>query len=304
MKTFLPFLFLGLSLSAQAETVWYPLPDEAYAFGHKYPEAQGLLYAFDYGHALLYEELLLNRGKIADPAAFEKALLARIMKILKNPPTVKPSENDIAPNYTFTMPLIINMFDWSHDLHQFVYDVMVTAPDRGPQMQKRVAQIFEKYGSIPNIAFTPVCKTMLYMDGHPFSKAFRRTFPSLNLLIWSYHWLQIRLYEDLMAPTEAARDKGVAGTLKKFWNMVSDLPDSADMDDMPMSPETAPSFSAALPYLPGSFDNLHMLHDVISDILVTDRIPFDQIGPQSSIYARMGEDPNAYRASACPYHSP
>src|SRR5579885_3151145 len=92
-------------VSARAETVWYPLPAEAYAFGERYPEAQRLLYGFDYGHALIYEQLLLNRGAIADPAKLEQDLLTQIFAILKNPPTIKPDENDIAPNYTYRMPL-------------------------------------------------------------------------------------------------------------------------------------------------------------------------------------------------------
>ena len=46
---------------------------------------------------------------------------------------------------------------------------------------------------------------MLFMDGHYFSKAFRRTYPSFNLLIWSYHWFQIRLYEALLS--EAAENR-------------------------------------------------------------------------------------------------
>lgn len=95
-KLILGFLLLT-SLSANAEVVWYPLPPEAYKFGEVYPEAQYQLFAFDYGHALIYELLLQNRGKIQDPAKFEKELLTKILAILKNPPHVKVDESDIAP---------------------------------------------------------------------------------------------------------------------------------------------------------------------------------------------------------------
>jgi len=45
-----PFKYFG---SCRASLV--PLAPEAYAFGKYYPEAQHLLFAFDYGHALVYE---------------------------------------------------------------------------------------------------------------------------------------------------------------------------------------------------------------------------------------------------------
>ena len=42
---------------------------------------------------------------------------------------------------------------------------------------------------------------------------------------------------------------------------------------MPMTSAIAPRFSAAHPRAAVIFDNLHMMHDIISDILTTDSIP-------------------------------
>ena len=295
----LSMLALSQASDVRAEVIWYPLPAEAYAFGQRYPEAQRLLYGFDYGHALIYEGLYLNRGSIADPAKFEQALLKQILGILKNPPTIKPDETDIAPHYTYGFPLILDVFDWSHGLHQFVYDVLTTSRDRGTPMQERIAKIFSEYQASP-LALTQVCKTMIFMDGHYFSKAFRRTFPSLNLLIWSYHWFQIKLYEALMASTEAERDKGVASTVKEFWRLVSDLPDSADFDDMPETAKVAPSFSRMFPFIPGTFDNLHMLHDVVSDMLTSEKVKPEMLRAEGIRFARMGQNPELFRAERCP----
>jgi hypothetical protein len=41
---------------------------------------------------------------------------------------------------------------------------------------------------------------------------------------------------------------------------------------MPMTSAVAPRFSALHPRAAIIFDNLHMLHDIISDILVSDRV--------------------------------
>ncbi len=297
---FLIVLLSLFSIDAAAAPVWLPKPPEAYKFGKKYPDAQRLLYAFDYGHALVYERLLHNRGKIEDPEAFEKELLDKILPILKNPPNFKVDEDEIAPAYVYTFPLTVTAFDWSHMLHQYVLDVLAVSSDRGRGMENRVNEIFTKYKAERNLAITDVCKTMLFMDGHYFSKAFRRNFPSFNLLIWSYHWFQIRLYEDLMKPTQKERDAGVAKTVKDFWQLISDLPDSAEFDMMPETAKEAPTFARKFPRIASAFDNNHMLHDIVSDILVSDKVADPDIRMEGFRTARMAFDPEAFRSNTCP----
>lgn len=305
MKNCLLIMFSIISLTtgsipAQAEVVWYPLPPEAYQFGKKYPEAQRLLFAFDYGHALVYERLLLRKGQISDPEKFEKQILSEIMAILKNPPNTKVDEEDIAPTYVYTFPLTLNLFDWSHMLHQFVLDVLATSQDRGQGMVNRINEIFGQYQAAERVAITDVCKTMLFMDGHYFSKSFRRNYPSFNLLIWSYHWFQIKLYEALLKSTEAQRDKAVAATVDEFWEYISDLPDSAPFDMMPETAVEAPSFAKLFPRIPSAFDNNHMLHDIVSDILTSDKVAIKDMRMEGFKTARMAMDPEAFKANKCP----
>ncbi|MBC7421241.1 MAG: hypothetical protein H7328_10980 [Bdellovibrio sp.] len=291
-----PFLF---SISTFAAPTWYPMPAEAYKFGQLYPKAQQLLFAFDYGHALVYERLLQNRGLITDPKEFEKKILDAVMKILKNPPTVKVDEDDIAPLYVYTFPLMVDTFDWSHMLHQFVLDVLATSKDRGPAMNRRVNELFIDYKKNKPLAITDVCKTMLFMDGQFFSKDFRRQYPSFNLLIWSYHWFQIKLYEALLKPTKAERDIAVDQVTNDFWTLISDLPDSADFDMMPETRKEAPNFYKAFPLISASFDNNHMLHDIVSDILASKKVPSSEMRKNGIDFARMAMDPEAFKSNNC-----
>lgn len=292
-----------------ANVIWYPLPVEAYRFGEVYPEAQKLLFAFDYGHALVYERLLQNRdlqsnGVVIDPKEFEADTLAEIIHILKNPPAIKDEESDIAPEYYYQFTRIVNLFDWSHMLHQFILDVLATSQDRGPKMQKRIQEIFAKYKSEKRIAITDVCKTMLFMDGHYFSKAFRRAYPSFNGLIWSYHWFQIKLYEDLLKPTKIERDQAVKKTINGFWALIADLPDSADFDMMPETAVEAPTLAKLFPTIPAAFDNNHMLHDIVSDILTSDKVKYEDLRAEGIRMAGMDLDPEAFRSNKCPVPSP
>lgn len=303
MKSILSFLaglsFLLFSNTVIAGPTWYPQPVEAYKFGEMYPKAQSLLFAFDYGHALVYERLLHNRGKITDPQAFEKQILTEVMEILKNPPNVKVDEDEIAPKYVFTFPMMVDVFDWSHLLHQYVLDVLASSKDRGPKMTARIQTLFTEYNANRRIAITDVCKTMLFMDGHYFSKEFRRKFPSFNLLIWSYHWFQIKLYEALMKPSLLERDVAVEQVTAEFWELISDLPDSAYFDMMPETKTEAPTFFELFPKISASFDNNHMLHDIVSDILTSSKVPEQDMRMLGITYAQMAMDPEAFKSNNC-----
>jgi len=299
MKNIIFVISFFYHLQIYAGPSWYPIPNEAYQLNNLYPEAQRLLFAFDYGHGLVYERLLNQRGKITDPEKFEKELLKSVIAILKNPPQVKMDEDDIAPNYVYAFPLTVNLFDWSHLLHQYVLDVLASSLDRGQKMSDRIQEIFRQYQANEIIAITDVCKTMLFMDGHYFSKKFRRTYPSFNLLIWSYHWFQIRLYDALILPTKVERDLAVKKTIKDFWELISDLPDSADFDMMPETFKVAPLFSNTFPAIAASFDNNHMLHDIVSDLLTSDNISYNKMKIEAIRIGRMALDPEAFKSNNC-----
>jgi hypothetical protein len=85
--------------------------------------------------------------------------------------------------------------------------------------------------------------------------------------------LQVGLYEPFLA-TETATEKkaGVQATVARFWSMLQDPPTRMPRM-MPMTSAVAPRFSERHPRAAAIFDNLHMMHDIISDILVADTIP-------------------------------
>ncbi len=292
----LSFIF---SISARAEVVWQPRPAYAFLLNETYPAAQRLLLGFDYGHALLYERLLLNRGKISDPEAFEKKLLAEILVVLKDPPHIKSDEEDLSPFYARTFALPAAIFDWSHLLHQYLWDSQVEARFDFARMKELGDARYAEYVAQKRLRVTDLCKTMLYMDGHAFSKAFRRTYPALNQLVWMYHWFQIKIHESLMESTPAARDQAVSKTISRFWELIADLPDSADMDMMPDFKGVAPKFYAVFPRVAEVLNNMHMLHDIVSDMLVSPKVPTEALGSEAIRYARMAMDPAAYKSNHC-----
>ena len=111
------------------------------------------------------------------------------------------------------------------------------------------------------------------MEGQPYSLAFRRRYPKFNGLIWAYHWLQVGLYEPLVtAKSREARRAGVDAAVARFRAMLADPPRSMPTI-MPMTAAVAPEFSRRYPEIAIIFDNLHAMHDVISDVLADSAVP-------------------------------
>jgi hypothetical protein len=114
---------------------------------------------------------------------------------------------------------------------------------------------------------------MRLMQEQPYSLAFRRRYPKFNGLIWAYHWLQVGLYEPLVVARSAEeRQAGVTAAVARFQQMLADAPRTMPYQ-MPMTSAVAPRFAARYPELAIVFDNLHSMHDVISDVLANPAVP-------------------------------
>lgn len=112
------------------------------------------------------------------------------------------------------------------------------------------------------------------MEGQPYSLAFKKEYPKFNGLIWSYHWYQMVIYDALMSGrTRKERQANVAAVVRIFRAMTQN-PETLPAV-IPMSPAIAPMFSERYPEAAIIFDNLHSMHDVVSDILVNPIIPRD-----------------------------
>jgi hypothetical protein len=241
-----------------------------------YPEAARLFNAFDYGHAVLYERLYTKRGE-AGPE-LEKEYRYLTTDLLVRPPRFAVVEEVVMPSYSKVAWRAKMMFDWAHMLHRQIYDAYADDRLSPAQRDRLIEQLTDYYLSNRKYAFTDRPKSMALMDEQYFSQTFRKTYPKFNGLIWAYHWLQVGLYEPFIeGRTKAERKAGVQATVARFWSMLEDPP-SRFPKYMPMASAIAPRFSAAHPRAAVIFDNLHMMHDIISDILTADTIPHERKG--------------------------
>ncbi len=269
----------------RSEQFYYP-GSFNWQFLAQYPEAARLFNAFDYGHAVLYEELLTRTGE-RQANALARQYQYLTTNLLVRPPRFGVAEEAIEPQYAKLAWQAKQMFDWAHMLHRQIYDIY---SDERMSMEARdsmIERVTDYYLSRTSYAFTAVPKSMQLMDGQPFSQVFRRTYPTFNGLIWAYHWLQVGLYEPLVVgQTPEARKAGLLATVARFWQMLEGPPSSMPRV-MPMTAAIAPEFSRRHPRAAVIFDNLHMMHDIISDILLSDVV--SQEGKRAEIYRQLAE---------------
>jgi hypothetical protein len=252
------------------EQFYYP-GDFNWQFLKNYPEAARLFNAFDYGHAVLYERLYTEPGNAG--AELEREYRYLTTDLLVRPPRFAVAEEVIMPAYAKLAWRAKMMFDWAHVLHRQIYDAYADARLSPARRDSLIERLTDYYLSNRKYAFTNQPKSMALMDEQYFSQTFRKTQPKFNGLIWAYHWLQIGLYEPFIeGRTAAERKSGVQATVARFWSMLENAPRGFPKY-MPMASAIAPRFSVAHPRAAVIFDNLHMMHDIISDVLTADTIP-------------------------------
>lgn len=264
-----------------AEAQWVQSHEQFYfpashnwAFRDKYRVADRLFNAFDNAHNVLGESLWAFPEN-TPPERLERDEFDFIVdELLVKPPRLPLVEEAIGPSYARLVPEARLMFEWAHLLHRQIYDVY--ADPRVRDKEASVDELMRYYKSRPDLAFCTCPKSMVLMEGQPYSLAFREKYPKFNGLIWAYHWLQVGLYEPLiLAGTEEERQTGVTAAVARFWSMLEDPPNNMP-EVMPMAAAVAPEFTRRHPEAAAVFDNLHAMHDIISDILVSPVVPRDK----------------------------
>lgn len=220
----------------------------------------------DFGHSNLYENLLLTGGR--DVPAIDDRARKETLAFIATKPRLNPNEEAIAPNYMKLAWRAQNTFDEAHALHRATYDIVVSdEPDKDRALRNVLAYYQES-----EYAITAKPLDHRRLDEMPYSKTFRRRFPLFNATIWSYHYLQVAVYDPLMAARDLEEKKqAVRPILTTYREYLAQPP--VQWTFMPLTAELSPRFAALYPEIANIFDNLHMLHDNISDILASELLP-------------------------------
>jgi hypothetical protein len=220
----------------------------------------------DFGHSNLYENLLLTGG--TDVAAIEDRARKETLAFIASKPALNPNEEAIAPTYMKLAWRAQNTFDEAHALHRATYDIVVSDEADKDRAIRNVLAYYQ------DSAYAITSKRLDHhrLDAFPYSQSFRKRFPLFNATIWSYHYLQVAVYDPLQAARDLeAKKQAVRPILSTYRRYLGQPP--VQWTFMPLTAELSPSFAAHYPEIANIFDNLHMLHDNISDILTSEQMP-------------------------------
>jgi hypothetical protein len=214
------------------------------------------------GHAMAYEDLVTGKAGTLETATFN-----RINRVLKNPPKFMPDEANISPTFGRKYGVLEQVFDWTHILHAQTVDVLASTKLTEAEKDKEIEALWDYYFTSVPYAITPLPMNMAWLDSQPYSGAFRTKYPKVNGLFWGYHWLQGAMYDGLWKQSPTGQQMGWEIMRERYHGVELY---KTDREFMPMFAETSPRFAARFPKIANAFDNLHMLHDMVNDILASD----------------------------------
>jgi hypothetical protein len=236
---------------------WPPRGPWNWAIPRELPQLFREFNGIDFGHAHLGETLLRTQ----DAERVERARL-EILDFIFSAPAVPPDEEQVAPTLVRMVWEAQRAFNWAHTFHRSLYDLFASdTVDKERAYRHLLTNYLDK----------PEAITSHRLDHHgklwsfPESKTFQQKFPKFNTQIWSYHWLQAAVY-DVQLLGNAARQRELMPKVITHYHGYLRRP-PVQWQFMPMLPEGAPNFSERFPEAAAIFDNLHMLHDNIDDVL-------------------------------------
>ncbi len=263
---------LPLTLSCaieQRDEIYRRRAPYLWTFYKRHPEDYVLTTAAHWAHGAISDVLL---DTPFDPEAIARAdarFYEQSLSLLRQPARVEPEQADVGPEFTQLAPLAPKIIDWTHALHEALYDIM--ADDRLTDSERRrfIQLETDYYLSEPEFAFSPAPLEIIVRDRvklmkQPWFKGFRTHWPKATYLFWAFHWWHPAVYETQLIygteQTEAVRKLDAL-----FWEEVLADPPNR----MLLSREVMPRFAALAPEAANIFDNLHQFHGIVYDILAS-----------------------------------
>ena len=272
----------GAQVTQRNAQYWLPAPYN-HQFYNIHTHAARSFYAAHYAHFGLYE-VGLTAGESMDSAMVR--LEQEIRGLVVSPPKFEPPIDVVAPRWIQIAYPTAAAMDWTHHLHEQLYDILTD--DRVEDKKAAGERAIAHYLTNERAAFsTRGYGHSFMMAGGSWAGTFARKYPRINGILWAYHWHHAAVYEALMEEDPDARRREVDRVIRVFVDSVLVDPPAY----MPLNAQVAPRFGKMFPAAAHIFDNLHMMHDVVNDIMVDDGIPVERKGAevermlQQQIYA-------------------
>jgi hypothetical protein len=237
------------------------------AFFDRHNRAFRIGAALHFSHARQHDVLLktplseherVDAGFDAESVDFAVKLKAR----------TEPSQEMYAPYMARAAWRVFRAIDWTHQLHEQTYDIMASADISWDRKAEWTERSMRYYLEKNDVAFSPapldVTMRRAAVMMKPYFTYFRNYYPKSNNYFYAAHWWHPVIYEaQMIGGNDAEQERAVEETNKAFYSdVLNDRPQR-----MLLLREAAPRYSRMAPEVANAFDNLHMFHGIVYDIL-------------------------------------
>jgi hypothetical protein len=165
--------------------------------------------------------------------------------------------------------------------HAFQREVLATIIGTPPPARKQALDAaLQQYRSRHTSALPDAPKDMTILYDHPYTSFVppragetepRRAlaYPSLTGVMWSAHWYELAVLEPLQDfGDQVERNRGLAVVAERFRGKLSPGTPDGFPSELPLAPAIAPGFVALHERGAAIIDNLNIMLDVLTDVLV------------------------------------
>lgn len=172
------------------------------AFRERYPEINGILWAYHWHHAAVYEALMESDPEVRRHR-LDRVITMFTDSVLLDPPQVMPLTAEVAPRFSRLFPAAAQIFDNLHMMHDVANDVMADPafPRRAKEME--IERLRQKM--IYATQDTIVAPGMPMHAGHGMSHGSMRVptrLPDGSWLPQGHPDARVATMEELMQPLE------------------------------------------------------------------------------------------------------
>jgi hypothetical protein len=233
--------------------------------------------ALHFSHAKQHDVLLLSplNDHQSTDTEFDRESVEFVEQLKAK---TEPTQEYYGPYTARAAWKVFRAIDWTHMHHEQTYDIM--AERKIPWTEKKrwtdrsVRYFLEKN---PGVAFSsaPLDVTMrrAAVMMKPYFTYFRNYYPQSNNYFYAAHWWHPVIYEaQMLGGNGPGQEQMIHETNRTFYEQVlNDRPQR-----MLLLREAAPRYSRMSPESANFFDNLHMFHGIVYDILAYDGWSLDE----------------------------
>ncbi|MHB8995082.1 MAG: hypothetical protein ACYC63_07530 [Armatimonadota bacterium] len=253
------------ALAEQRNEVSYLRGSYNTAFFERHNDAFSVSAAIHVAHGFQHDGLLLS--PIAKSEAADAKWDAFYLRHLQDPPRTEPKQEGYAPFTSRHHWLVLRAIDWTHMHHEQTYDIM---SERGigwdckKAALDRSVRYYLTRNDIPRSP-APLDITMRRAGVmmKPYFTLFRNYYPKSSTYFFFAHWWHPAIYEAQMIGGNDAEQ----GQAVRQINALIPLVTAQRPQRMLLSREIMPRWSRLTPESANIFDNLHMLHGIVYDIM-------------------------------------